>query len=143
MPGEGRQRATEQEAKLHLLAGKLEAGAIERIEVLHIPLDTLTRIPISPVMLENSYSVKLTLKVPEGMKSPSDLESKLENAEAKRTSEVFDFRTAIVFYGNSGARDTAIFFDKTGIHASVDDVPVILDPGLYRWLTSNYADCLD
>jgi hypothetical protein len=141
MSGQGKDAAN-LEAKLSLLASKVQAGAIERVEILAVPLDTITRILISPENLEKAYTSKLILGGPKPIKSRGDLVSELQSAKVKLADQEFDYRTGIIFYGQGGAREAAVFFDKTGRHASIDGASVSLDRGLYGWLSSNYLGCV-
>ncbi len=138
----GGQRADDLEGRLRLLAQKLQFAAIQRIEILHVPIDTQTRIPMSAEKLEKSFTSKLILTDWRTAKSYGDLVSALEKAKVNRAPGDFDYRSAIIFYGQGGTRELAIFFDKTGRQASIDHVSVALDKGLYNWLSSNYLDCL-
>lgn len=141
LKGDGKD-GVDMQAKIHLLAAELQAGTVDEIEIMGVPLDTVTRIPISPDKLERVYTSKLILRGSASVGATRGLASALRDVKVERTAEEYDYRTGVVLYDKAGARVMAIFFDNTGKHASIDGVPVKLDGAIYGWLNSNFLACL-
>jgi len=127
---------------------KIRFENVKKMEIIHYPLDILTRIGISPDWLEARYSYKLTIKN-EGI--PYYLPSlvwALENTEiVKRKEKGGDMRWGVLLFDAEDRRTASIYADKFGSMGYINSIPVdfkgeivdgLSDNRLSWWLMSHF-----
>lgn len=122
------------------LSARITSGEIERIEVFQIPPRVLTRVRITPEMLEKQYYYKLTIRDVRGWTQQNKLIEAMKSVVVK-PGEMADIRWGIVFYGVDGRRVGGLYFDKAGTNGTVDDVAASFKGDLFKWLDDSFSGC--
>jgi hypothetical protein len=99
----------------------------------------MTRSRVTPEMLERSFSYKLTINDLRGGRYADGLASAVTTMSVERTADMADVRWGITCFDQSGQRIVAFYFDASGRHGAVDDLPVSFKGDLYRWLDQNFS----
>jgi hypothetical protein len=110
--------------RLRELSDSLTKGAIDKIEVLQIPRNILTRTRVTPEMLERQYRYRLTIQHASEFRSKDKMADAIKNTTVDLENRSPDLRCAIIFYSVDGKRTGAVYLDGTGGKGFVDDVAV-------------------
>ena len=129
------------QSQIGSIATKLSKLEIGKIEILQIPARILTRIDVTPEMLERSFYYKLTIRDARGGAYCSKLAELLKSLKVQPRSEMEDIRWGIIFYDMDDSRAGAIYFDKWGTRGAVGEIPVSFKGDLFRWLDGNCSRC--
>jgi len=119
------------------LAALVEASAkgdIQSIDVLRLPSYYTSLVSIGPEEMEERWFYRMTFR-----RLPPDKEKQLletlRGASIHRTERGGDLRWAVVFHAKSGHRRiAALYFDESGRHGYVDQIPVSFPPNFFRKL---------
>jgi hypothetical protein len=123
------------------LLKKFLSNQVHRIEVIEINPEAITRIPISPSMLEKSPDYKLSIKVVKSTKYWLALQEVLTSMVIEPGSlGDGDMRWGLTFYDMKGNRLGALYFDGSGRIGSLNNVPVLFLHGdtVVEWQENNF-----
>lgn len=129
------------QSEVDSLAAKIASGEIEKIEILQIPPRILTRVRITPEMLEKQYYYKLTVRDVRGWAQQNKLVETMRSIVAQPQSEMKEIRWGIVFYSMDGGRAGALYFDTSGNNGAVDNTAVSFKGDLFKWLDNSFSGC--
>jgi hypothetical protein len=110
--------------------------AIDRVEILYYPEHILTRIALTPEMLEQQYQYKVEVREFVASTQRQQLVLALREISLTPSSRSFDLRTAILLYDKSGKRVMSLYFDRGGKNGVVNRETVSTSDGVYRWAKS-------
>jgi hypothetical protein len=125
------------QAQIDAIVQSINGGDIGAVEMFGVPPDAAFRANITPERLEGWWAYKLTVRglslEPEKLRMPLS-SAAIQPSNAKLNS--LDVRTAIVFYAKTpeGKRIASLYFDRSGRHGAVNNVPVAFPPDLLRLL---------
>ena len=129
------------QSQVNALAAKLSAHEVGGIEILQMPPHLLTRTAITPEMLEKQFHYKLAIRNVRGGPHEATLVQVVTSIAVQPRNETADLRWGVIFYGVSGIRLGALYFDRTGRYGAVGDVPVSYTGDLFKWLDGNFSKC--
>jgi hypothetical protein len=111
------------QVEINSLARDLLAGRVGMVELLQIPLSTITVVAVTPERLERSWDFRFTIGRIDGPRLVH-LEEALKEAEVGKWDSGADIRWGVVFYSLVGQqRIGALYFDRFG-HGFVNQIPV-------------------
>ena len=123
-------------AKLDALVKATVRGDIESIDVLRLPRLYTSQVAIRPEEMEKRWFYRMTFRE---LRPPKEklIAEALGAAKTYRSDREWDLRWGMVFYSRSGQRRiAALYFDETGRHGSVDQIPVSFTPEFFNRLKS-------
>jgi len=113
----------------------IRAGRADRIgsvEVFRFPKNYHPIISVAPEHLERNWFYKVTIRDGPGREM---IIAALRAVVVQGSSRTWDLRWGFIFYSKAEAkRIAAIYFDETGRHGSISEIPVSFDPDLFRQL---------
>ena len=121
-------------AKIDALVKASARGDIESIDVFRLPKYYTSQVAIRPEEMEKRWFYRMTFRE---LRPPKDklIVAALGVANTHRSDREWDLRWGIVFYSRSGQRRiAALYFDETGRHGSVDQIPVSFAPDFFSRL---------
>jgi len=131
VPGAHAQNSAQ--ARIDAIVRSVNGGDIGVVEMSGLPSDAAFRVNITPERLESWWAYKLTVRglslEPEKLRMPLS-SAAIQPSSAKLAS--LDVRTAIVFYAKTpeGKRIASFYFDRSGRHGAVNNMPVAFPSGL-------------
>jgi hypothetical protein len=128
--------------RLTTLAARLEAGHVQRVEIVRIPESLITDTAIAPAELESVPFYRLTV--------PQEGMSRIRGSLAQAVRSVVprrrekdgsgDFRWAIIFYGPKNMKEEAIYFGRLGHPAELlGGTPAFLEGNLLAWMRACFG----
>ena len=129
------------QSQVDALAAKLANGEIGKVEILQIPSRILTRIRITPTMLEKQFHYKLTIRDVRTGAYQDKLVEAARSIAVQPGTEIPDLRWGVVFYSLDDSRVGALYFAKTGSSGAVGDAPVSFKGNFFKWLDRNFSTC--
>jgi hypothetical protein len=129
------------QAHLETIVAKLSAKEIERVDILEMPSEALTRTRVTPEMLEAQFWYKLTINHFRGGPYEGELLVASKSLTVRPQEEIPDLRWAAIFYDTNGIRVGALYFNNTGSAGAVDTTPVLFQGSFFNWLNRNFSEC--
>lgn len=132
------------QAQIAALAAKIEKREIGRIEIMQIPLGIVTRIPVTPEKLEQSFRSKLVVRDVTLSKREKEWIATIKSTSAVDVplpSEPADIRVGIVFYDTEDRRVASLFFDRTGERGAIGGSPASFSSELFDWVMREFSCC--
>jgi len=124
---------SQSQAALNSIAGLLEAGRVQTVEILYVPVDILQNVNLNPERLQKGYAYKIVAARFSGSREASLLVSALRRTELSDAKEDADLRWGIIFrLVGGGVRQ--IYLDGFGRLGQVDTLPASFHGQLYQWL---------
>lgn len=122
---------------INLVLREIQNGTIDRVDVLSIPEDAITFIPISPQMMEESSGEKSLIKI--SKENASQLLASMTALRPWQERDRGDLRWGIWFLDRSGRRLHSMFFDSERWYAKgrrgyIDGNNCNFSSSLVRWV---------
>lgn len=124
------------QAVVDKLAEGVEAGGVGRVEVFCMPQRLLTRVRITPTMLEHQAFCTVVITDVRLSAARNDLAKQLRRVIVRPDTHAVDLRLGVVFSDIDGRRLGAIYFERSGKRAIVDTTTVSTTRHLFRWASS-------
>jgi hypothetical protein len=123
------------------LLESISISKAKRIEVIHMPVDVLTRTNVNPDMLETGYFYKMIIRETRSMNNLMDA---LKNTRIKTASRKSDLRYGVILFDHQDNRLASIYLDKSGKYGYIDSTPVSFKSGifgssLHKWLNKMFS----
>jgi hypothetical protein len=99
-------------------------GAIDRLEVVHMPNDVESPVRVTPEALEKCYYFKMEFREFFVSQFREELASDLAASVLRSTAEEGDLRWGCIFYDEEGRRVLTMYFDSRGRFGSINGVLV-------------------
>jgi hypothetical protein len=124
-PGSRVPKAVSTDPSVRLALDVLSAPTTDRLEILALPQDVLTRFDIRPDLLEGQYEYKITARLFHGSEYWHEFVYELRHSTIKRTEAApSDVRWGCIFYDKSGATVLTMYFDGFGMKGVINGTPV-------------------
>jgi len=130
------------QSQVDVLVTMLASGEVERVEILQIPARILTRARITPQMLEEGFSYKVTIRDIRGGAYQGEMIDALKSMQVRPRTEAPDLRWGIIFYGPDKSRLGALYSDQSGGNGVVGATPVSFNGRFFSWLGKSFSGCL-
>jgi hypothetical protein len=127
------------EARIGVLLDRLRKHEVQRIEIIQIPPNILTRTRVTPELLEQSYNYKLVIRDIRGNFYENSLISALTSTSVHAASEMADVRWGISFFHGDELIER-LYFDPSGGRGAVGSIAVSFGGNLFQWLAANFSD---
>ena len=92
----------------------LQSGAAERLEILYLPKEVLTRGSVDPPYLERACYYRIQIEKLDRAVLGAELATTLGISDIKLTASHSDLRWGLIFYDAANARVLTIYLDKFG-----------------------------
>jgi hypothetical protein len=92
----------------------LRSDTITKLEILYVPLEICTYVPLTPEGVEKSCRYRIILEQFRGSKFRDDLISALEKSDMRPSTEDSDLRWACIFYDAEDERVLTMYFHGFG-----------------------------
>jgi hypothetical protein len=128
--------------RLEALYAKLQAGEVERVEILHIPDDVDAVGGFTPEALEQQYFSKVTIRRFPRSPHQAQLAKAVKATVLRSTDGVVDLRWALILYGPRDSRVGAAYIERSGRRGVVEGETVIIEGDLVPWVRGCLASSL-
>ncbi|GIW39453.1 MAG: hypothetical protein KatS3mg076_0030 [Candidatus Binatia bacterium] len=131
------------ESSLRDLKHDLVSDKIRTVKVLFIPYEVVTRVRLTPELLERTAEINRVLEMDASMRS-SLLEA-IDRARVRESVSAPDIRWGAVFYGSDGTELHSIYlsgkvFFRAGRRGIIDGNPAKLNDALIDWFEGTFGD---
>ena len=100
----------------------LRTSKIRRLEIIYYPENILTRVQLTPEMLENQHQYKLIVNDVRSSVVGKEVMTAIEGENFTASEQQADFRWGCSFYGDKNERIASLYFDNSGKVAMVGTV---------------------
>jgi len=110
-----------------------------RLEVLWVPKQKLTRMDLTPQLLERTGNRKTNDSAFQRSDLKGMLIDALQHADIRQGSDPGDLRWACIFYDRQGARVLTMYFDGEGTKGLIQSTPVTSNGEVVRALERHFG----
>ena len=123
------QRVSESDPERNMenLRSMLENGTVVKVQVLHVPDSTLTRVGLSPEALRSIASINRTFSGP----IKETFKPLLSGVSAKKEDQKPDLRWGLLFYDSQDHEIATVFVDKFGRYGYLGSSTVSFETGTF------------
>ncbi|MGE0519540.1 MAG: hypothetical protein AB7N53_14050 [Candidatus Binatia bacterium] len=133
---------TDAESSLHNLKSDLLSQKVSSVRVLFAPYELLTRVPLTPELLQGSAKVNRVIEMDPSIRA--SLVTAIHNADARPVDSPPDLRWGAIFYDRGGAELHSIYLNgkvpfATGRRGIIDRNLMQLNDALIEWFESTFG----
>ena len=123
---------------LAMVIDSVRSQKVQRVEIVEIPAELLTRVRVTPDALQRDYYYKLAIRDIRRTRYQQPLAAVLASVSATSGGEMPDIRWGISFFDEADKRIGSLYFDAMGIRGAIDSEPVEFNGDLLKWLRQNF-----
>lgn len=109
---------------------------LRRVEILYFPERILVRAALTPQRLEQLYQYKLEIRNVRDTAEWQRLLSVVRETSVKPSSEVYDYRTAVLLFNQNEQRIASVYFGQFGKGGTLNGDSGTITGGMYEWAKS-------